>query len=597
MNQKKLLPHNVAPYKKVMEMLEHENVFLYEAAMGTGKSYIIASALKEKNLNALILVPNNTLNHTWEKVAKEHDIYIEIMTYSMFSRKDLPEVYGMAAKYDVIVCDECHHVGAEIWGGNLKAYRDYIEGMNKTYLIGLTATRIRYLDNMNDVARSFFKDNLIEGFTLGDAIAEGVLPTFTYISALFSLPEDIETLKSKIFRAKLSETDAEKVEKLFTRLQINEANAESMERIVKSYLGNEKHKVLVFVDKIDYIPKTKAQLARVFGKENIFTVHSERSPEKNRRAIKKFEECENATMFAINMFNEGLHLDGVDVIVMLRKTISANLFMQQLGRIMTPDNLGKPLFVFDFVGNHKNLKTDGRIVDIVNTLNHEVTMKSEGRYQIIVDDFAKTALDLLNDIGMFLPKYKLWTSEEDDILYKYYPSEREKVCERLPGRTAQSCKVRAGVLGLRVRRTMTAWTEEEHEILVKYFPLEGENVYLRLPNRTKEACLVRGRAIMRGVVFEPKEERKLWSAEENQILKEYYPVEGSKVAERLPDRSTRDCISKAQSIGLRSPRNWTVGEINILKTYYPEMGEECFKMIPRRTPHSCRLKAKELKLK
>lgn len=41
-----------------------------------------------------------------------------------------------------------------------------------------------------------------------------------------------------------------------------------------------------------------------------------------------------------------------------------------------------------------------------------------------------------------------WTQEEDEILRQYYPEERGKAVQRLPGRTLGSCYARARVLGL-----------------------------------------------------------------------------------------------------------------------------------------------------
>ena len=56
---------------------------------------------------------------------------------------------------------------------------------------------------------------------------------------------------------------------------------------------------------------------------------------------------------AVDLFNEGVDLPGVDRVVMLRPTESPVLFLQQLGRGLRKAE-GKPhLTVIDFVGNHR----------------------------------------------------------------------------------------------------------------------------------------------------------------------------------------------------------------------------------------------------
>lgn len=101
--------------------------------------------------------------------------------------------------------------------------------------------------------------------------------------------------------------------------------------------------------------------------------------------------------------------------------------------------------------------------------------------------------------------------------------------------------------GCKIRRV--PWTEDEDNILQEYYPIEGGLVCNRLPGRTRNACKNRAQYIG----LQPHEERKLprWTEEENTILKEYYPTEGADVHLRLPGRTAYACKRRAEDMKLK----------------------------------------------
>ena len=67
-------------------------------------------------------------------------------------------------------------------------------------------------------------------------------------------------------------------------------------------------------------------------------------------------ENELKLLFAISKLNEGIHINNITGIVMLRTTKSPSVFYQQLGRCLTADSVDKNPIVFDFVCNFRNTK-------------------------------------------------------------------------------------------------------------------------------------------------------------------------------------------------------------------------------------------------
>ena len=124
------------------------------------------------------------------------------------------------------------------------------------------------------------------------------------------------------------------------------------------------------------------------------------------------------------------------------------------------------------------------------------------------------------------------------------------MCHRLPGRTRNACKNRAQYIRLQRQEEhkFSRWTEEEDAILKEYYPTERETVHLRLPGRTASACQRRAVGMKLGLQ-DPS--ITSWTEEEDQIMREYYPKEGGRVQMRLTKRTKGACKTRAKVLGLR----------------------------------------------
>lgn len=172
-----LLEHNKGTYKKLCEVLEHNNKCALVQATGTGKSYIAGKYIEEHADSALILVPTNAISDAWKELLADTDKEVNIVTYQAFAKE--PDNY---LDYDLVIADEMHHLGSDVWG---KKFVDTYLKNEHHKIIGLTATEIRYLDNSRDMAEEIFDNIRVSGYDLPTAINTGVLPTFKYVSALY----------------------------------------------------------------------------------------------------------------------------------------------------------------------------------------------------------------------------------------------------------------------------------------------------------------------------------------------------------------------------------------------------------------------------
>jgi hypothetical protein len=103
-------------------------------------------------------------------------------------------------------------------------------------------------------------------------------------------------------------------------------------------------------------------MADYFRKEGIAccAVLSGTVPEQQQRlvmdretAIKKLKVGELRVVFSVDMFNEGLDIPELDMVMFLRPTQSPTVFLQQLGRGLRKTRTKKYVNVLDFIGNYK----------------------------------------------------------------------------------------------------------------------------------------------------------------------------------------------------------------------------------------------------
>ena len=86
------------------------------------------------------------------------------------------------------------------------------------------------------------------------------------------------------------------------------------------------------------------------------------------------------------MLNEGLHINGVDGVVMLRSTESQIVFLQQLGRALSvSSNSENAPIVFDLTNNIEVLAEDIEEVGADRLLKGANDVKDERRYMRIME--------------------------------------------------------------------------------------------------------------------------------------------------------------------------------------------------------------------
>lgn len=217
-------------------------------------------------------------------------------------------------------------------------YRRIIEYFEPKFLLGLTATPDR-MDGRNIYEICDY--NVPYEISLGDAINKGMLVPFHY----YGIYDDTDYSGLHIVRGKYDEKE------------LNETyigNSYRYDLIYKYYCKYGSDRALGFCCSRAHAE----EMAKEFSNRGIpsVAVYSDAQgafSENRVAAIDKLKSGEIRVIFSVDMFNEGVDITSVDMVMFLRPTESPIVFLQQLGRGLRKCRGKEYLNVLDFIGNYE----------------------------------------------------------------------------------------------------------------------------------------------------------------------------------------------------------------------------------------------------
>jgi len=256
------------------------------------------------------------------------------ITFSTF--QTMANVIGKSSErpsFDVVVVDECHHAAAP-------SYLSVLESLDADFLVGLTATPWR--SDEKSLRRMFgeaaFTKSIIE------AMNQGWLSEVDYRMLSDNIPWDslpqltgadvtVRQLNSTLFLPQLEQAVVEKIHGHWSELGSPRA--------------------LVFCRSIESATRI-CRLINSAGFARADVVTSRQAPGE-RRALRelKLMRLHDGTLdvlCGVDVFNEGIDVPDVNLLVFLRVTHSRRIFVQQLGRGLRWKE-GKVVRVLDFVSD------------------------------------------------------------------------------------------------------------------------------------------------------------------------------------------------------------------------------------------------------
>jgi len=461
---------------------------------GSGKSMLMTKLIEDNpDSRFFVLSTSHKINDQFKSKLDEEALKrIDFNIYC--NMPNMSEATMKALQADYILLDEMHRALAKEWNKGIKIL---LEMYPNAKVLGLSATPIRYLDRCRNVVNELFGGNLACDMSLSQAILDGILPMARYVCGVYSFEKDTESLNKKI--AKSCNSDEEKKE-LLEQVKVLKQNldkANGVSEIIRKYVVSGNEKFVVFLKDTTHLRNMKPVIEKWFTDAGftirMYEVHCKNiDKDKEFQAFKEDTEEGIKLCLSVNMVAEGIHGD-IDGVIMLRETMSPNLYFQMIGRAFSCDKKTIPL-IFDLVANSQFISD--AVDNFPNELKGEIEKRKkecekEGKdYEvgfnvdefIVMDEFMDVVSGFREIEGRLIGR--AWTEEENNILREWYPIEGTKVKDRLSGRSEVAIKIQAKKLRLSI---LLQWTEEENEILRKYYLVEGYKIKDRLVGRTKKA--------------------------------------------------------------------------------------------------------------
>ena len=235
-------------------------------------------------------------------------------------------------QFDVVVIDEFHHAEA-------KTYRRLLEHLEPAELLGLTATPER-TDGVD--VRGFFDGRTAAELRLWDALENDLLCPFHYFGV-----SDGTDLSQLTWRR--GDYDRAGLEAVYTA---DDARVRIVLRALRDKVATVgRMRALGFCVSVAHA-EFMAERFRAAGIPAT-AVSGSTSQEDRAAALSDLSRREVNVVFAVDLFNEGLDVPDVDVLLLLRPTQSATVFLQQLGRGLRRTADKPVLTVLDFIGQQR----------------------------------------------------------------------------------------------------------------------------------------------------------------------------------------------------------------------------------------------------
>lgn len=396
---------------------------LVQAATGIGKTYLAAFdsapykhvlfvAHREEILQQAAASFRNVRQSEdygfFDGKHKETDRAVIFASVATLGREEyLRAEYFSPDYFDYLVIDEFHHAVND-------QYQRIVNYFKPQFLLGLTATPER-MDGRNIYEICDY--NVPYEISLKEGINKGMLVPFHY----YGIYDETDYSSLHLVKGRYEEKDLNGV-----------------------YIGNDLRCDLIYKYYRKY-PSKRAlgfccsrqhaeDMAKEFCKRGIeaVAVYSNADgafSEDRDRAIAKLKKQEIKIIFSVDMFNEGVDIAALDMVMFLRPTESPIVFLQQLGRGLRTCRGKEYLNVLDFIGNYEKA---GRAPFLLNGERSFEGRTVNDYYSIDYPDDCIVDFDM-RLIDLFKEMEKKSLSAKERIVQEFYRI-KELLGDRAPTR-------------------------------------------------------------------------------------------------------------------------------------------------------------------
>ena len=431
-----LFEHNRIAYQKVLRMLEETGKAAIIHPTGTGKSFIGFKLCQDfQDKTVCWLSPSEYIFRTQvENLAAGSQVSADnvkepycstgngvkgldnVRFYTYAKLISMTESELQKIKPDYIVLDEFHRCGAKVWGQGVRRVLDMYPGAR---VLGLSATAIRYLDNQRDMSDELFDGNVASEMTLGEAIVLGILNPPKYVLSVYAYQKNLEKYQKRVQTAK-NKAVRDEGEKQLEMLRRALEKADGLDKMFHKHMKNQTGKYIVFCANYEHMTEMVEKAPEWFGQmdsdPHIYTAYSDDPMTNQAFADFKADVSEHLKLlYCIDMLNEGVHVEDIDGVILLRPTVSPIIYKQQIGRALSASKK-QDAVIFDIVLNIENLYSIGTIeeeMQIAASYYHFLNREEE-----IVNEHFEVIGEVQDCIALF-EKLEDTLTANWDLMYQY----------------------------------------------------------------------------------------------------------------------------------------------------------------------------------
>ena len=305
-------------------------------------------------------------------------------------------IWGRYTPFDIILVDECHHVGAQMYSTILEYTR--AGQRHGPFLTGLTATPWRPDDI--DLTQYFGEPLVCIDIVTG--MKKGFLTNVDYRMYTDNINwEALKTLSGSRFSPR----------QINRTLFINEWDDAVVYELQSAWKEQTNPRAIVFCGTIDHAITMRDRI-NALGFCNAAAIYSQTSAGRamttydRNRILCDFQDGAINVICAVDIFNEGVDVPDVNIIVFQRVTHSRRIFVQQLGRGLRIAPGKDKVIVLDFVSDIRRFAAGIDLKDrllegedlppgnaIRVSLPHKVTFKRVGSEDPETETFLRQWLE------------------------------------------------------------------------------------------------------------------------------------------------------------------------------------------------------------
>lgn len=329
---------------------------LVQAATGVGKTYI--AAFDSQKFHRVLFVAHR------EEILKQaadafhnvrrtddfgffgnnrHDTEGQVifaMVESLGKETYLNPDYFRPDDFDYLCVDEMHH-------GVTAQYRKIMDYFHPKFMLGLTATPER-MDGRDVYALCDY--NVPYELNLRDAINKGMLVPFHY----YGIYDDTDYSKLHVVKGHY---DTDDLDKAYI------GNARRYDLIFRYYEKYSRLRAIGFCSSRNHaVDMAREFCSRGVRAAAVISGEQEEFCMERSEALSRLRSCDLQIIFSVDMFNEGIDVPSLDLVLFLRPTESPVIFLQQLGRGLRRAKNKPYLNVLDFIGNYRKAGAEPQLL-------------------------------------------------------------------------------------------------------------------------------------------------------------------------------------------------------------------------------------------